>query len=200
MKRVIKKTGKAVWAYKLDERKSFLGGLFSNIMVLFKYDRKLSVLERLVKEGRIRQYRDGRWEIFSREAVNGKGEIANPGDYIKVDSDGYPYPNSVEYFEKHHRHLGGNEYEQIPDAVDAWDVQEDMCPEIKFLMEQKGLVIHEDSEDKYFEAPLWGSTLSAARDAVIIFYSIQRDKDGKITDVDFNFIARTEFNETYEAL
>ena len=39
--------------------------------------------------------------------------------------------------------------------------------------------------------------MSAARDAVLIFYSITRDEQGDIVDADFNFVAREEFNQTY---
>ena len=75
-----------------------------------------------------------------------------------------------------------------------------MCDEIAFLMEEKGLVIDRQSRDRYFSAPLWGTTLYAARDAVIIFYSITRDQMGRIIDADFNFVERGVFGKTYERI
>jgi len=39
-----------------------------------------------------------------------------------------------------------------------------------------------------------------AADAVIVFYSITKDEDGTITDADFNFVARDEFDRTYSLL
>ena len=180
MKKVIKKSGKEVFAYRLDE--------------------KNEVLEQLVEEGKIKQNPDGTYQIFSREAVNGTGEIAYPSDYIKIDSGGYPYPNRAEFFEKNHRHKEGNRYEQLPKPLDAWTVEDGMCSEVEFLMEQKGLVLHEELPEKYFEAPLWGTVLSAAKDAVIVFYSVTREENGTIQDVDFNFVAREEFEKTYNIL
>ncbi|MBQ1412657.1 MAG: hypothetical protein IIY93_05645, partial [Clostridia bacterium] len=58
----------------------------------------------------------------------------------------------------------------------------------------------EDDENAYFNAVLWGAPLSAAKDAVICFYSITRDGNGVITDADFNFISRAEFEKTYDIL
>lgn len=180
MKKIIKKSGEAIRAYKLGE---------SDPMI-----------ETLIKEGKIKWKEDGTWEIFSQEAVDGRGEIACSGDYIKVDHAGCPYPNSAEYFEKHHRYIGGNDYEQITNAMDAWDAEEEMCPEIEFLIRHKDLSIHEETPERYFEAPLWGSILSAARDAILIFYDIRKDETGQIKDIDFNFISRSEFEKTYDII
>ena len=75
-----------------------------------------------------------------------------------------------------------------------------MCPEIQYLMEHKQLTFHEDDPHKYFQAPLWGTILYAAKDAVIVFYRISRDEKGRIADEDFNFVERKEFERTYEML
>ena len=163
MRSVIKKAGKIVQGYKLGE--------------------KNAVIDALIAEGKIKQKKDGSYELFSQEAVNGIGEVAYPGDYVKIDSKGYPYPNSREFFEKNHRHIAGNDYEQMPKPLEAWTAEDAM--------------LNEEVSEKYFEAPLWGSILSAAKDAVLIFYRIDRDADGKITDADFNFVARDEFERTY---
>ena len=67
-------------------------------------------------------------------------------------------------------------------------------------MAQKGLVIDETSEEKYFTAPLWGTMLSAAKNAMIIFYELLWDRDGKVVEADFNFVARSEFEKTYNMI
>ena len=42
--------------------------------------------------------------------------------------------------------------------------------------------------------------LSAAQDATLIFYSVDRDADGTITDISFNFVAKPEFDARYTLL
>lgn len=75
-----------------------------------------------------------------------------------------------------------------------------MCEEIQFLIQEKGLEINKDDFQNFFSAPLWGTKESAAGDAVIVFYSITRNAEGYITDADFNFVCRSEFNKTYTVL
>lgn len=176
MKKVKKKEGKIVQAYCLGE--------------------KHPVIEKLIQSGAIKQVDDTKWRIFSREAKD--GELAFNGDYIKQDSSGSPYPNSREFFEKNHKHIEGDNYMQIPKPLNAWSLEEGMCPEIQFLIDYKGLVIDEQNEAAYFKAPLWGDMLSAARDAVIVFYEVEYDENQNILDADFNFVARDEFIKTYE--
>lgn len=158
------------------------------------------VVEGLMAEGEILQKADGSFEVFSREVKENTGERAHNGDYIKLDSEGCPYPNSAEYFETNHRHLAADFFEQRSPAVEVWMYGEPMCPEIRYLMENRHLSFHDDEPERYFQAPLWGTRLSAAKDAVIIFYSIVRDESGQITDVDYNFVAGDEFERTYEML
>lgn len=158
------------------------------------------VVEGLMAEGEILQRADGSFEVFSREAKENTGERAHSGDYIKLDSEGCPYPNSAEYFENNHRHLAADFFEQQSPAVEVWMCGEPMCPEIRYLMENRHLSFHDDEPERYFQAPLWGTRLSAAKDAVIIFYRIVRDESGQITDVDYNFVAGDEFERTYEIL
>ena len=178
MKTVKKKEGKTVKAYCLGENSL--------------------AIDELIKKGFIKQTGESCWRIFSQEAT--EGEEAKTGDYIKTDSSGRPYPNSREFFLKNHRPLGGDEYEQIPKPLKAWDTEEPMCQEVEFLIDHKGLVIDESSESTYFSAPLWGDTLTAARNAVIVFYDIQYDDRQNVTDADFNFVGREEFNRTYDVL
>lgn len=180
MKKAIKREGKMVEAYQLGTD-------------------SLRITE-LLAEGKIKRSSDGSYEIFSQEAVNGKGEMAHNGDYIKVDSKGYPYPSDKNFFEENHRKAGENIYEQIPKPVDVWTVQEPFCDEIEYLMENKGLVLNENDANKYFNAPLWGSMLSAPKDAELVFYSIDRDEERKIVDADFNFVEQSEFKQSYKYL
>ncbi len=160
-----------------------------------------SVMEAvLIGEGKIKKFGDGVYEIFSQESVNGVGEIAYEGDYFKVDSAGYPYPNSREFFEENHIHRAADEYEQIGKPLKAWCVGMDVCEEVIYLQETKGLVINENDPQKYFNAPLWGTMLSAGKDAYIVFYSVFRNEDNTIADIDFNFVAKDEFDKTYDIL
>lgn len=156
------------------------------------------VLESLAEQGKIKIREDGKFEVFSQEAKDDIGEIAHEGDYIKFDSSGAPYPNNAQYFEKNHRHLTGEYYEQRSDAVYIWTYKDPMCPEVQYLIDHKQLTLHEDDPKKYFQAPLWGTRLSAAKEAVLVFYRIEKDAQGNITDVQFNFVAGDEFRKTYE--
>ena len=178
MIRVIKKPGGLVNAYRLGD---------SN-----------ETIDRLMEQGRIRRISEDAYEIFSQEAVNGKGETARGGDYIKIDSGGFPYPNDREFFLANHRPAGGDQYEQIPRQMDAWTVSEPMCPEIDYLLRNGKLFIHADDPDRFYTARLWGTDLSAARDAVVVFYSVDRDGSGEIRNIIFNFVAKEEFDKTYD--
>lgn len=180
MRKVIQKEGRIVVAYRLGEENP--------------------VLQNLIEIGLIKEKEDGSYEIFSLEAVNGRGEIAYAGDYVKLSSTGEPYPNSAEDFKTHHRHIEGDKYEQIPEEREAWMAQDAMCEEIQFLIDHKGLVLCEEDDEKYFNAFLWGAPLSAAKNAVLVFYGIERDTEGKITDATFNFVARNEFDMSYNEI
>lgn len=161
-----------------------------------------AVIKELVESGKICNLRDGRYEILSQEAVKGAvgGEIAVNGDWIKVDSKRCPYPNDKEYFEANHRHVEGDTFEQIPKPLQAWDSKLEMCPEVTFLVEDKGLIIDETSSDRRYTAELWGTTEVAAEDAMIVFYSVSYGENGEVIDADFNFVARDEFERTYSVL
>lgn len=151
----------------------------------------------LVAAGKIRVRPDGRYELFSLEAVNGTGQIARAGDLFKVDGLGAPYPIERECFLQTHRAVEDDLYHQITGPLCAWTADDEMCPEIEFLMAHKGLRIDEKNEARYFTAPLWGTVESAPRDAVIVFYELCRDEGGEILDATFNFVARCEFERTY---
>lgn len=175
MRQIRKKEGKIIQAYCLGEDHP--------------------VIERLIGEGKIQPADVGRWRVFSQEAT--EGEVAESGDYVKLDSSGMPYPNTRAFFLKNHRHISGDDYEQIPRWLNAWCLEDGMCPEVRFLIEHKGLVIDEESEEACFRAPLWGDLLSAAKDAVIVFYELEYDSGHEVVEADFNFVARNEFDRVY---
>lgn len=52
--------------------------------------------------------------------------------------------------------------------------------EIEFLIQHKGLVINEQEEADYFVAPLWGTTETAAKDAVIVFTELHIQRTVKL--------------------
>lgn len=180
MKKVIKKSGQEQQAYRLGEEHE--------------------VLAKLMEEGKIRKAGAGVYEVFSREAVGDRGEIAQDGDYIKLDSEGFPYPNQAEFFDKNHRHIRGNVYEQLPKPLLAWTKEDEMCDEIRFLIEKKGLVLKKEEPERYFTAFLWKTLLCAGENAVLVFYRIDRDEDGNILDADFNFVERSEFERNYDVI
>lgn len=180
MRKAIKQKGRMVQAYRLGSG--------------------CPVEKELIAQGKLRPLPGDGWELFSYESVNGSGERAQTGDYFKVDDRGFPYPNLRDFFLANHRHLQGDWYEQIPKPLEAWTAEDGMCPEIAFLVENKGLVIDETDPARTYTAPLFGTLESAARDAVIVFYAIRRDGAGRITDADFNFVDRRSFDQTYEWL
>lgn len=183
MMRIKKKAGKIVQAFQLGKKD------------------KLEA--QLIAQGKLRCVED-RYEVFSRESLAGKqkGEKACVGDYIKFDEGGYPYPNTKEFFERNHHQIGENLYEQFSRPLWAWKFieSEEWSKEVLFLKEKKGLLINEASYEEYMKAPLWGTVLTANKDAVIIFYKIECDTKGEILDEEFNFCAWEEFQKTYDVL
>ncbi len=153
--------------------------------------------QKMIKEGKIRLHGDGRYEIFSQEAVNGSGEFAKQGDYFKIDSSRYPYPNKKEWFEAHHQWIGDDEYVQVPQMLEAWEAGEAMTPTVEYLIRTGQLTLNTDDPDRYFEAELWGSGLTASQDALVVIYEVTKDHNGEICYVNFNFLARSEFEKTY---
>ena len=157
-------------------------------------------LEKLIREGILIPHVGGLWEVFTRETLGQRGELAREGDYLKIDRGGYPYPNGKEYFEQRHIPLEGRDhtYRQISLPMSAWRSTDPMCPEIQFLTACKGLVLNPEKPEAFFTAPLWGTVETADADAVLVFYSILRGRNGALLDADFNFVAREEFDKTYD--
>lgn len=180
MFKVIKNKGKVVQAYKLQKENE--------------------TIKELIKNGKITDLGNGKYEVHSLETVGGKGEIAVEGDWIKIDGGGYPYPNSKDFFETHHHFLEGDTYEQLPSPLNAWNAECGTCPEIDYLIRNKKLLIDETSFEKRYSAELWGTREFAAGDAVIVFYRILYNTEGEVEDIDFNFVERKTFERTYSVL
>ncbi len=157
-------------------------------------------LARLIKEGLVRRLDDGTFEVHTMETADGKGEIAHVGDYVKLDASGRPYPNEAGFFEENHRHIDGDQYEQLPKEREVWMMGDAMCPEVEFLIEHGKLEFHKEDPEHYFQGTGWGTRLIASSDAALVFYEITRNSDGKITDAEFNFVDRETFDETYELI
>ena len=59
------------------------------------------------------------------------------------------------------------------------------------------MTIDENDYEHYFNAFLWGADLSAAKDATVLFIDIDRDEQGNIVDISFNFVTKKDFEESY---
>ena len=156
--------------------------------------------KKLLEEGMIRLEEDGAYRLFSQEAVNDIGERAEKGDFFKVDiKDGksYPYPNQRDWFLKNHVHLEGDTYEQIPFPVPFWRKDDPPFDAVEYLLDNNLLWLNEDDDTYYFNAVLWGTLLSAPRDAVLVFHKLERNEDGTIRSVRFNFVDRRIFEQNY---
>lgn len=157
----------------------------------------------LIAEGAIRLREDGQYELFSQEAINGQGQLAQPGDWFKVDTiDGkhFPYPNARAWFEENHTHLSGDEFEQVNKPLQIWQMGDGMTEELRWLLDTGRLTLKPEDPTHYFNAFLWGADLSAAIDATLTFFGVDRDEAGNITDINFNFVAKPEFDSCYTIL
>ena len=151
----------------------------------------------LISQGKIVYRGNGIYEVFSQESKNGEGQFAIKGDYIKIDSEGFPSPKTKEWFLANHKLLSKNKYEQLPKELLAWECKEKITPEMKFLISERGLYLDYDNDKEFFGAELWGAYLTAPKDAVVIFYDVKYDENGNVIDAEYNFVARKEFKLTY---
>ena len=135
--------------------------------------------------GKIAKRADGTYELFSPEASEGKGQVAKAGDFFKVDHRGLPCPNERNFFLQNHRHLEGDWYMQAARPLKVWRLGDPECEEIRFLLDNRLLSVCPENRERCFSASLWGTMETAAADAVLIFYSVQRNPDGTIASVDF---------------
>lgn len=60
--------------------------------------------------------------------------------------------------------------------------------------------IHPDHPKQYFSASLWDTEETAACDAVVVFFDIKRDSDGKIEEINFNFVDAEYFQNNYSLI
>ena len=154
----------------------------------------------LIEEGAIRREPGGSYRLFSQEAVNGEGQIAQKGDYFKVDTvDGrhYPYPNKRDWFLENHTPLGEDLYEQCVSPMPIWTKDDPSCDVIDCLLASGRLRLNPQDSERYYNAQLWGSPLCAAEDAVIVFHKLERNEDGTIRQLSFNFVERKIFERDY---
>lgn len=183
MLKIVKKQGKIVQAYRLGNEHP--------------------VLNELIAANKIKKVDECTYEVFSQEAAkaaSGHGQLAGAGDWVRVDGAGFPYPCKNDWFQENLRHVAGDDYEQIPKVLSAWTADQEICPEVKFLIQKKGLVLDDDNPDMYFKAILWGNPEAAAKDAVLVFYNIIYASDGSVQDAEYNFVEKREFDRTYEVI
>lgn len=152
----------------------------------------------LLAAGLLRRNADGTYAVFSQEAPT-QGQTAHPGDYIKIDSTGAPYPNERAWFLQNHTPLGRDRYLQKAPLLQAWTIDETLGDAAVFLLENDLLQLHSADPAHFFGAHLWGAYQTAPRDAVVIFDRIAR-QDGVVTAVDFHFIVAEEFALSYEVV
>ena len=150
--------------------------------------------------GKIIAHPDGTYELFSLEATEGKGQIARAGDFFKVDDQGCPCPNERGFFLENHRHLEDDWYIQDARPLKIWRLGDPECEELRFLLDSGILSVRPENKKRCFSALLWNTTETAPADAVIIFYKVERDPDGKISDVNFNFVDAGYFSSHYRVI
>lgn len=156
-----------------------------------------SVLEQdLRTAGMLKLLPDGRWEVLTREAVT-KGEIAEDGDYIKLDADGMPYPVKADYFTANHVQQADGLYLQKGRPLRMWCRDEEHCAELQFLLAHDLLEYNPARPEAAYRAFLFGTWQTAAADAVIVFDAVRYNLDGELDAVEFHFVARDVFEKTY---
>ena len=83
-----------------------------NITYAWKLGDGTAKEDELLSAGRIRVTPDGNYRIMSQESEETGGELAIAGDYFKIDSAGYPYPNKREWFNENHIRISEDLYIQ----------------------------------------------------------------------------------------
>ena len=154
----------------------------------------------MIGQGKICVHSDGTYEVFSMEAHGEKGQIAETGDYFKVDFRGWPQPCNREWFLQNHQHVKGDWYNQIAKPLKIWRKGDPESEEILFLLEKGLLKIRPNNPEQYFSASLWDTEETAAWDAVVVFFVIMRDEKGKIEEINFNFVDAEYFRNNYSLM
>ena len=150
--------------------------------------------------GKIVAHPNGVFELYTQEATEGKGQMAKAGDFFKIDNRGCPCPNDREFFLQNHQHIKDDWYRQIAKPLRIWRLGDPECEELIFLLKNGILSIHPEDKQHCYSASLWGTTETAAVDATIVFYSVERDQEGKINAVDFNFVDADFFRTHYQII
>ena len=156
--------------------------------------------QKMISTERIIKHPNGTYEVFSKEATEGKGQMANTGDYFKVDPEGFPSPCEREWFQKNHKHIEDNWYLQIAKPLKIWRKDDPESEEIRFLIDNGALKINTEDPEHYFSAFLWGTMETAPSDAIIVFYSINRNDSGTISSITFNFVDAGYFKDNYNII
>ena len=154
----------------------------------------------MLRCGKIIAHPDGIFELFTEESAEGKGQMAKAGDYFKVNDRGFPCPNERKFFLSNHQHLEGEWYQQTARPLKIWRLGDPPCEELRFLLDRGILSICPENPVRCFSAFLWGTTETAAADAVIVFYHVEKDPGGAISQVDFNFVSAGYFRTHYRIL
>ena len=155
-----------------------------------------SPIEAKLKHAGKIEFREGNYLLHSLEGL----EKAHAGDFFKLtylEGEIYPYPNARDFFFDNHKHIEGDEYEQLTKPLQVWFLGEPIDNVMRFLLRTDKLSINLKDTLHCFRAYLWGGWLYADSQAVIVFYDVQHDKDGNITSVDFGLVNRKIFNTDY---
>ena len=100
--------------------------------------------QKMISSERIIRHPNGLYEVFSKEATEGKGQMAHTGDYFKVDEEGFPSPCERDWFQKNHEHLEADWYLQKAKPLKIWRKGDGESEEIKFLIDNGALTINEE--------------------------------------------------------
>ena len=168
-------------------------------MPAFQLGTVCPLAQKLMDRGFLLPLPDGFWRVKTREAM-GEGELAKTGDYIKLDSTGMPYPTEKEWFEANHIQVEAGIYLQKAQKRKAWCADEPVSPEIRFLLDRGLLQWDPEDPQRTFQAQLWGTLQSAARDAVVVLDRVETDAKGTVREVEFHLVAGEEFDITYDVL
>ena len=160
-----------------------------------------SVMEQeMIRRGKIAARPGGIYEVFSREAAGKTGQIAAAGDFFKVDDYGFPHPWRRAAFFQQHRSLEGDWYQEAARQVKIWRLADPVCEEICFLLDRGILRLDPDDPEHCFTAFIWGTEETAASDAVVVIFDTDRDAEGRVAGVNFNFVEIAYFNKHYRVI
>ena len=150
----------------------------------------------------IRRLPRGMYMLFSRECHTEQGEIAAAGDYFKAEQDEsgrwYAWPMAREWFLSNHEPVPNeaDTYRQISTPRKVWMAGDAMCEEIQFLLQSGQLQLCPESETAYFKS----GAMTAAKNAVLVIYEEAKTPAGQLEQINFAFVARDVFEQSYRML